>query len=126
MKICFPVQNDAGIESIMYDHFGSAPVFVVVDTDSGTLTSITNNDLDHVHGACNPLKALGGHPVDGIVVGGIGAGSLGILNKTGVRVFKSQADTVKENIACFEAKELTEFATRHACGGHADGKSCCH
>ena len=34
MKICFPVQNDNGIESTVYNHFGSAPVFVVFDTDT--------------------------------------------------------------------------------------------
>ena len=32
MKVCFPVQKDEGIESQVYNHFGSAPVFIVVDT----------------------------------------------------------------------------------------------
>ena len=37
MKICFPVQNDNGIESAVYNHFGSAPVFVVFDTDTNSI-----------------------------------------------------------------------------------------
>ncbi|RME41495.1 MAG: diguanylate cyclase, partial [Deltaproteobacteria bacterium] len=34
MKVCFPVNNDQGLESEVYGHFGSAPAFVVVDTES--------------------------------------------------------------------------------------------
>ena len=33
MKICFPVEKDEGIESQVYNHFGSAPVFIMVDTE---------------------------------------------------------------------------------------------
>jgi len=58
MKICFPVQADHGMESAVFGHFGSAPVFFVVDTDSGLISTIQNGDRHHAHGACNPLKAL--------------------------------------------------------------------
>ena len=76
MKICFPVQNDNGIESTVYNHFGSAPAFVVIDTDTNNVTSINNRDQHHSHGACNPMKALDNQEIDAIVVGGIGAGAL--------------------------------------------------
>ena len=33
MKVCFPVQKDEGVESQVYNHFGSAPVFIMVDTE---------------------------------------------------------------------------------------------
>lgn len=39
MKICFPVQQDKGMESAVYHHFGSAPLFVVVDTDTNNISS---------------------------------------------------------------------------------------
>ena len=29
MKMCFPVESDQGLESKVFGHFGSAPVFVV-------------------------------------------------------------------------------------------------
>ena len=57
MKICFPVQQNNGLDSAVYNHFGSAPVFVVVDTHSNNIASIDNRDQHHVHGACNPMKA---------------------------------------------------------------------
>jgi len=33
MKVGFPVELDEGMESKVYGHFGSAPAFVVVDTE---------------------------------------------------------------------------------------------
>ena len=34
MKVGFAVQSDQGIESKVYDHFGSAPAFIIVDTET--------------------------------------------------------------------------------------------
>ena len=76
MKICFPTANLKGLESQVYGHFGSAPGFIIVDTESQAVEEISNNDLHHAHGMCQPLKALGGRVVDAVAVGGIGMGAL--------------------------------------------------
>ena len=60
MKVCFPTQNNEGIDSTVFSHFGSAPSFVVVNVATKEVTAINNKDLQHSHGACNPLKALSG------------------------------------------------------------------
>jgi predicted Fe-Mo cluster-binding NifX family protein len=41
MKVCFAVQKDEGIESAVYGHFGSAPAFVVIDTEYQRIRSVT-------------------------------------------------------------------------------------
>ncbi|MFP5214162.1 MAG: NifB/NifX family molybdenum-iron cluster-binding protein, partial [Acidobacteriota bacterium] len=76
MKICFPTETLQGLESAVYGHFGSAPGFVIVDTDSQAVEEIKNDDMHHAHGMCQPMKALGGRKVEGVVVGGIGMGAL--------------------------------------------------
>jgi predicted Fe-Mo cluster-binding NifX family protein len=126
MKICFPVQNDNGIESVVYNHFGSAPVFVVVDTDTNSVASINNSDQHHTHGACNPMKALDNQKVDAIVVGGIGAGALTRLNQMGITVHRSQGATIRENITLFQAKSLPVLTTQGCCGGHSKDGGCAH
>jgi predicted Fe-Mo cluster-binding NifX family protein len=126
MKICFPVQNDNGMDSKVYNHFGSAPAFVVIDTESAAVASISNRDQHHAHGACNPLMALDGQRVDAVVVGGIGAGALSRLNQAGVSVHRSQADTVRENVALFAAKQLPEMTLQGCCGGHSADGGCAH
>jgi len=126
MKICFPVQKYEGLASEVYDHFGSAPLFVVVDTLTGAVSSINNIDQIHEHGACNPIAGLGDHQVDAIVVGGIGRGALHKLNSSGLRVFKAHEGTIDSNMELFKTEDLPEFLPGHTCGGHGHDQNCSH
>lgn len=126
MKICFPVQKDEGLDSSVFNHFGSAPMFMVVDMETNSLATISNNDQHHVHGACNPMKALDNQQVDAIVVGGIGAGALSRLNQMGISVHQSQAATVRDNIALFTSRRLPVLTMQGCCGGHSKDGGCAH
>jgi len=126
MKICFPVSINNGLSSEVFNHFGSAPEFVVVDVVSNEFESICNSDKIHQHGACNPVAGLGGHQVDAIVVGGIGGGALFKLNSAGIRVFQSQGGTINENLDLFRKEELPEYMPGNTCGGHGHSHGCSH
>jgi predicted Fe-Mo cluster-binding NifX family protein len=126
MKVCFPVAKAEGLESEVYGHFGSAPEFMVVDTDDNNIATIKNGDQDHEHGMCNPVKALNNQHIDALVVAGIGAGALSKLNQQGITVFQAQAKTVKDNIRMLQDKNLPEFMPQHTCAGHSHGISCGH
>ncbi len=124
MKLCFAVTKDEGAESAVYGHFGSAPAFIVVNTEDNAMSKIINSDMNHIHGACNPMKAIGGTEVDAVVVGGIGAGALTRLNAEGIKVFKAVENTIKDNLALFHENRLPELTMNHTCGGHAG--ECAH
>ena len=126
MKVCFPVLKAEGLESEVYGHFGSAPVFLFVESDSNNVTIVNNGDQHHEHGACNPMKALDNQKVDAVVVGGIGAGALSRLNQLGIKVFQSNAQTVRENIEMLKAQNLSEFTVQHTCPGHGHVGGCKH
>jgi len=126
MKVCFPVQKNEGFDSTVYNHFGSAPIFVVVDTDTNGIASISNGDLHHSQGACNPMKSLDNQKVDAIVVGGIGAGALARLNQIGIKVHRSQAETIAANMALFTAEKLPVLTLQGCCGGHSSDGGCVH
>jgi predicted Fe-Mo cluster-binding NifX family protein len=126
MKVCFPIEKDLGLASIVFGHFGSAPFFLLVDTDTSQTTTISNSDQHHSHGACNPLQALTGQQVDGIVVNGIGGGALNHLQQSGLRVFKAQGTTVQESIDMIKQNSLPEFTPRDTCQGHGHGNGCNH
>ncbi len=126
MKICFPVQNEEGMDSTVYNHFGSAPMFLVVDIDANTVDVINNRDQHHAHGMCSPMKALDNRQVDAIVVGGIGAGALNGLNRMGLKVYRSQGGTVRQNIEMFRNGTLAELTLSQCCGGHSHGGGCAH
>ena len=125
MKICFPVPHDKGFESKVHRHFGSAPLFIVVETKNNHVTTVNNNDIYHEHGKCNPMKALDNSKVDAMVVGGIGAGALSKLNKMGIKVFHARAATIKKNLALLKARNLSEFEVRDCCTGHQGLEAAC-
>jgi predicted Fe-Mo cluster-binding NifX family protein len=126
MRVCFPIEKDQGLESVVFGHFGSAPMFLLVDTEDRRATAVSNSDQYHTYGACNPLRALDGQQVDGIVVGGIGAGALNHLQRSGLRVFKAQGATVQENIEKIALNILPEFTAQDTCSGHGHGTGQTH
>ena len=121
MKVGFAVQNNEGMESKVYDHFGSAPAFIIADTEGKEVLTINNKDLHHVHGACNPIMALDGKSVDAMVVGGIGAGALMKLNASGIKVYGAGAPTVKENLSLLSENKLQELSVNNSCRAHQGG-----
>jgi predicted Fe-Mo cluster-binding NifX family protein len=126
MKICFPVEKDKGLSSPVYSHFGSAPIFMVVDIDTNSVITIDNRDQHHTHGACSPMKALADQKIDAIVVGGIGAGALAKLHRMGIPVHRSQAATIRDNLALFKSGALAELTLEQCCNGHGRDTECSH
>jgi predicted Fe-Mo cluster-binding NifX family protein len=126
MKVCFPVDDNQGLASQIFNHFGSAPNFLIVDMTTSEIQSVSNSDQIHQHGACNPIAGLGGHQVDAIVVGGIGGGALHKLNASGIRAFKANVGSISENIDMLKVGTLQEYMPGHTCGGHNHSHGCSH
>jgi len=126
MKLCIPVTEDKGLESPVSAHFGSAPLFIIVDTDGGACRSIPNRNLQHSHGMCQPLMSLTGEQVDGIAVGGIGMGALNKLLAADMRVFITRESTVEGTVTAHKSGTLQEATPAAACGhhGHGPGATC--
>ncbi|MFZ2640244.1 MAG: NifB/NifX family molybdenum-iron cluster-binding protein [Verrucomicrobiia bacterium] len=124
MKLCIPVAADEGLNSVVYGHFGSAPLFVLVDSETMTVEPLANRDQTHVHGACNPLRALAGRQVDAVIVGGIGPGAVNGLQRAGIAVYQSPAQTLTEAVAQFNQGRLPKIGLENACAHHGEGD--CH
>jgi predicted Fe-Mo cluster-binding NifX family protein len=125
MKICFPTEALQGVNSLVYGHFGSAPGFVIVDTETTGVEEIQNRDLHHAHGMCQPLKALGGRQVDAVVVAGIGMGALMKLRAQGIRVYRAIRGTVQQNIDLIRDSTLQQFEEQCSGSEHTRG-GCAH
>jgi predicted Fe-Mo cluster-binding NifX family protein len=126
MKIAFPSQEDLGLDSPVFEHFGSARYFVIVDSATGAAETVENKDLHHLHGSCQPLQALGGKPVDAVVVGGIGRGALMKLGNAGIATYRAVEGTVSENLALIKEDKLPRFSVDHTCAGHGKNGECSH
>ena len=121
MNICIPITRDNGIRSPVSLHFGSAPIFMVVDTESGSCRAIANSNFHHDHGMCQPLSQLAGERLDAMVVGGIGMGALGKLKTANICVYVSEHPTVEETVAAFKSGTLREVTPATSCAQHGNG-----
>lgn len=125
MNICIPVNEDSGLESPVCAHFGSAPMFLIVDAATGACRTINNQNQHHQHGMCQPLAALNGEQIDGIVVGGIGMGALSKLMSAGIQVYLAEHPTAGLAIEAWKNGTLSKVEPGMACGGHGHGAHGC-
>ena len=118
MKLCIPVATKNGLESEVYGHFGSAPVFALHDTESGSTEFSDNASQHHEHGACHPMRALDGQTVDAIIVGGIGVRAVTRLNEMGIKVYRATRGTLRDVVAGLASSALDEITVDDACSHH--------
>lgn len=121
MNICIPIIEDKGLQSQVNSYFGSAPLFLIVDTEKLSTRAIINKNAQHTHGMCQPLASLSSERLDAVVVGGIGMGALNKLRAAGIKVYMGRQATVEQVIAEFKAGKLNEVTPQTACSHHGEG-----
>jgi predicted Fe-Mo cluster-binding NifX family protein len=133
VKACIPVAKDHGMKSVVFPHFGSAPCFLVVDTETRALTAHPNPAASQ-RGRCHALDALGDERVDLAVVGNIGGGAMDRFRAAGVAVYRTGTATVGEVVGALAAGALPRIS-QGTCkdglhdprdGGCGSGRAHCH
>lgn len=124
MRICFAVEKDAGVDSEVCSHFHSAQMFLIYDIETESTSTVNNEDFGHLHGACDPFKAIGGQPVDAVVVGGIGSRALSELAVKDIKVYAAAGRTVSQNLRLVDQDKLPLMTLRHACCGFGPPGGC--
>ncbi len=137
MRLGFPVISDEGMESRIYGHFASAPIFLSVDTESGETMAFENIDQENPQAGCNPFKALVSSRIDSMIVDGVGDGFIELLNLLGMSVYQAESENIRENVELFAKEALAPLeyqnsadegrcddAEEHGCSHGHDGH--CH
>lgn len=110
MKICFPIENFDGLESMVSENVRTAAGLVIADTSAKSIEEIPGTVHDNGNGEiCPQLKRLGAPMIDAFVVGDIGAVALIQLVRESIRVYCAVHDTVGQNIVLMLQKKLPEF-----------------
>lgn len=118
MIVAFPVVDDSGLSSRLSGHFGSAPMILLVDTDTSGCRALSNAHSHDEHGRCRPLERLAGERVDALCVVGIGGGALTRLGEAGIPVHRAEGATVAEALAALRAGTAPRMLPHMACAGH--------
>jgi predicted Fe-Mo cluster-binding NifX family protein len=108
-RLVMPVENQAGLEAPIAQHFGKAPYFAVVDLDGdNTVLNIKTemNRSEHAGGIGLPHENLLVLKPDMFVVYGMGPGCLRSLQSTGMTVLKAVGNTVNDIVTAFKQGQL--------------------
>lgn len=109
MKVCFPVAENNGLDSVFFSHFASSPLFLIVDNDSGEVEEIQNCDPKAPEKGCDPFAALQGRPLDAIVVDAIGDAIHQTMNMCGFRVYSANSANLKQLVEALKNQQLEEI-----------------
>ena len=123
MKLCVPTNDERGLQAEVCGHFGSAPFFTLVETESGEVEVLENvKEGDRIHGGCSPLGRLNSHSIDLMVCQGIGRGALMGLQERGIQVLVSDSEAeqrVEDILVALHEGRLEEASAQNACRGGA-------
>jgi predicted Fe-Mo cluster-binding NifX family protein len=118
MKICLPVGDNNGVDSIVFGHFGSAPFFAVFDTESQSVVLVNNNESEHEHGSCMPVDALRKLKAEAVLCKGMSMRAANLLIEAGIKPYLVDAETVADAINAYKSMNVKLLDARNACQGH--------
>jgi predicted Fe-Mo cluster-binding NifX family protein len=127
MKICIPSRSDTGLESTIFEHFGTAPYYTIVDTECGEVEVLANPDCHQGQHRCHHTGHLRARHVDVVVSGGMGKRALSGLRDAGIDVMTVEANCVADAVDAVKAGDARQLSEDTACGGrHGSGEGHAH
>jgi predicted Fe-Mo cluster-binding NifX family protein len=119
MKIIVPLDEQAGRQSRVSEHFGSAPFYALANTEAGSIEIIPNTSMHHDHGQCTPADLFSGSGIEAVLCNGIGGRAAARLQMMGIAVYLAEpAVTVEDALALFSSGSLAKICMEHLCHGH--------
>ena len=118
MRICLPVGNENGLDSVVFGHFGSAPFFAMYDTITREVSFVNNDESAHVHGSCMPVDALRKNNAEAVLCKGMGMRAANLLLEAGITPYLVEAETVAEAISHYDARKVKVLDAASACRSH--------
>lgn len=116
MRLCIPTRGDEGRAARVSGHFGRAPWFTVLDTETGEAHAVPNHpDPD---GRCFPLDTLLTQGIEAVACHHLGRGALERLQERGLRVLQTQALTVAGVQEEMQLVEPIAMDREKTCSGH--------
>lgn len=128
MKLCIPIIRNEFLQSEVSDHFGRAPMYLLVESNGGEVAGLLDRG-GRGGGQCAPVDAMIERGVEAVACHGLGEGALRRLTAAGIQVYCTGGKTVSDVLGELENGELKEYPSEGACAGHhgsGSGHGHCH
>ena len=109
MKIAFPIKENRGLESIVDEHFGVAPDFLIVDSKTREFELMANQKLAAEGSSCKTGVFKKDAQVDAVVTRCMGDGAKKTLTTSKIMVYQAQKRSILDNLELFEKGDLKLF-----------------
>lgn len=125
VRIVVPILAFAGEDSLVFDHFGRAPSFAVVDvSERGEILSIKEekNMGEHFGGMGKAAELVARLSPDALIVRGIGPRAISLFESMGVKVLTCDAVTLRDAVKAYlEGRVENAGACREVAHHHHGG-----
>jgi predicted Fe-Mo cluster-binding NifX family protein len=117
MLLGVPTLGRRGLSEIVSPHFGRAPTFTIVDSESGSV-EVMDNTSEHRGGRGKPPEALVQCNINVMLCSGLGPRAIHMFESYGIRVFVGASGTVQDSINSWKRGILQEATDENACKEH--------
>lgn len=113
MRLCFPVEQNLGLKSRIYYHFGSAPLYLLIDTETEDIQELPWLAKEEV--PCTQARFMREQQVEALVLSGVGEKALTRLVDFGIQVYEAKGVTIADNLICLSDNRLHHYEPEQAC-----------
>ena len=117
MKVCVPTMNQGGVDDTVSPHFGRAPTFTIVDTETKEVELLPNTS-EHMGGIKLAPEIVSEAGAQIMLCSGLGSRAIQMFEQFGIEVFVGAAGTAKDMISAWKAGLLHEATDENACREH--------
>ena len=115
MRICIPTKTRNGFNAKVNQYFDKTLFFTIYDQEEGSLDFVENESHHRGLGLYQPTDILQAKKIDAVILPGIGQSDLHKMNQNGVKVYKTEANTVGEIVYHLEEHFENEITVKDAC-----------
>ncbi len=123
MKIAVTAENNNGLESVVAQHFGHAPYFILVDVVDDKVTAATGvaNPFGDGHAPGQIPSFIKEQNADAILSGGMGGRAVQFFTDLGIQAATGAAGTVSAAVKTYLAGNLSGAAPCNESVEHGHG-----
>ncbi|RCK77147.1 MAG: hypothetical protein ANABAC_3572 [Anaerolineae bacterium] len=123
MRIAVTAENNHGLDSVVAQHFGHAPYFILVDVDNNTIKAIQAvvNPFAENHQPGQIPAFIHTQQANVILSGGMGGRAIEFFEQYGIKAATGASGTVRQALENYFGGNLKEAAPCHDSVAHGHG-----
>jgi predicted Fe-Mo cluster-binding NifX family protein len=112
MKIAVTAENNDGLESVVAEHFGHAPFFMLVDVENGEVSAVQGiaNPFVEAHQPGQIPAFIHEQKANAILSGGMGGRAIEFFEQYGIKAATGASGTVRQSLESYLGGKLKEAA----------------